>query len=424
MKAGSFSTAIVAGLVSLSIGVMIAAGAISTQHPRKLLAIVLVVGGLLGSRPFLRRGQLARLYSAFALMALNTAVMLLVLEAAATIANATLDSLQPRESVPPEIAEVGMTEVERSLYVGWMTRPFMGSAITISRDGLRETRPLARVAASGDNPRPIRVFAFGGSTMWGEGAADDQTIAAHVQSILSERTGHPVLVTNFGQRAWVSTQSVVKLLLELQKGNVPDVVLFYDGYNEVYAAYATGSVGVPERFVQEDNLLGWIKSLAAKTDTVILLKRMLQPGRDAASSDREVQVSPQEIVEAYRRNYLMVGALAEKFGFERLFYWQPQLVTGKKPLALEEQDILEHHKWLPQPVRSLTKSTYAEVAALSLTHGDLVDLSDALDSVVERVYIDPCHVNGRGNSYIADAMVERGLLRVVRARIASHEASR
>jgi hypothetical protein len=45
---------------------------------------------------------------------------------------------------------------------------------------------------------------------------------------------------------WVSTQSVIMLLRQLQHGNIPDVVVFYDGVNDTYAAYQQGFAGWPQ----------------------------------------------------------------------------------------------------------------------------------------------------------------------------------
>ena len=50
----------------------------------------------------------------------------------------------------------------------------------------------------------------------------------------------PVCVVNFGESGFVSTQGVIQLILELQSGNIPDLVIFYDGVNDVYAAYQSG----------------------------------------------------------------------------------------------------------------------------------------------------------------------------------------
>ena len=57
----------------------------------------------------------------------------------------------------------------------------------------------------------IRIFAFGGSTMWGEGSRDDYTIPSWLQRFIYQ-TPYRVRITNFGEDAYVSTQESDLLL--------------------------------------------------------------------------------------------------------------------------------------------------------------------------------------------------------------------
>src|SRR5215813_15469576 len=109
-------------------------------------------------------------------------------------------------------------------YVYWRRTPRRGQYINIGSDGLRNTINVS--TSEGASP-PIKVFMFGGSTMWGLGAGDDSTIP----SIFAEEAKNKGInceVVNFGQYAYVSTQEVIELTLQLQKGNIPDIVIFYD----------------------------------------------------------------------------------------------------------------------------------------------------------------------------------------------------
>ena len=94
----------------------------------------------------------------------------------------------------------------------------------MNQNGLRATwNPPPRDGA--DAPPPVRVFTFGGSTMWGWGARDDYTIASYLSKLLYEK-GYRAEVTNYGQIAYVSTQETIALLRCVQRGDVPDIVLF------------------------------------------------------------------------------------------------------------------------------------------------------------------------------------------------------
>src|SRR5262245_18562137 len=73
--------------------------------------------------------------------------------------------------------EIDEIEKKRSLrwqpYVFWRRIPHLGKYINITADGLRKTGDVT--TAEGDSS-PMKVFMFGGSTMWGYGAGDDFTI--------------------------------------------------------------------------------------------------------------------------------------------------------------------------------------------------------------------------------------------------------
>jgi lysophospholipase L1-like esterase len=80
--------------------------------------------------------------------------------------------------------------------------------------------------------------------VWGTGSPDWATTPAFLQSGLQALKGRPVRVVNFGESGWVSSQGLIELIWQLKSGNYPDLVLFYDGSNDVYAAYQSGRAGV------------------------------------------------------------------------------------------------------------------------------------------------------------------------------------
>src|SRR5262245_2132295 len=137
--------------------------------------------------------------------------------------------------------EIDEIEKGRSLrwksYVYWRRMPRHGDYINIDSDGLRRTNG---VTESGDSEGKMKVFMFGGSTMWGLGAGDDFTIPS-IFTREAKNKGINCEVVNFGQYAYVSTQGVIELVLQLQKGNIPDAVIFYDGVNDTFGAFQLGT---------------------------------------------------------------------------------------------------------------------------------------------------------------------------------------
>src|SRR5580704_13131667 len=93
-------------------------------------------------------------------------------------------------------------------YAYWIGGPYRGRYFNIDGSGLRVT--VAGKNSRGSRPGAIRVFMFGGSTMWGEGARDAYTIPSWLQRQL-DQTPSAVRVTNFGQDGYVSAQEMILL---------------------------------------------------------------------------------------------------------------------------------------------------------------------------------------------------------------------
>ena len=156
-------------------------------------------------------------------------------------------------------------------YVYWRRRPFASEFINVNEQGIRRTWQSPAVAGSVTSGEPtmvarpaaadgaaapatritldaeaaLRIFVFGGSTVWGTGARDDYTIPSCLARDLHAR-GIETAVFNFGESGYVNTQSLLALICELRDGNIPDVAIFYDGINDIFAAYQDGRAGLPQ----------------------------------------------------------------------------------------------------------------------------------------------------------------------------------
>ena len=98
-------------------------------------------------------------------------------------------------------------------------------------------QPTARSRGVEAEQKPVKLLMLGGSSLWGFGARDDQTIPSLLARKLHER-GLKVEVKNLAELGYVSTQEVIGLIRELQTGYRPDVVIFYDGVNDTTSAAA------------------------------------------------------------------------------------------------------------------------------------------------------------------------------------------
>jgi lysophospholipase L1-like esterase len=295
-------------------------------------------------------------------------------------------------------------------YVYWRRNPYRGRYVNVDRDGLRVTPPAAQPASQAGPP--LKVYMFGGSTLWGTGARDQFTIPARLARQLQDR-GIAAEVTNFGESGYVSTQEIVQLLVLLQSGRVPDLAIFYDGVNDTFSALQQRRAGIPQNEfnrAREFNLTQGTRYSALASGalsgsaTLRVLSRLqsrlgLRPARQRAQFDRDSLAVA--TVELYRSNLRLVKALAEAYGFRALFFWQPT-IFGKDTLTRYEA--VERLK--QRDVEGFFAKAYAAVPAIFGGEESFRDLSGIFAGETRPLYIDWSHLGESGNELVAARMVD------------------
>jgi hypothetical protein len=298
--------------------------------------------------------------------------------------------------------------------------PFKGETINVDQEGIRLT------PGADCGPHAFKVFAFGPSTMWGTGSPDWGTIPSHLQTGITQLKNGPICVVNFGESGYMSTQSVIELMLQLQLGNIPDVTLFFDGVADIYAAYQSGRAGVHENFDQIAAKLerrdipkqGPFFELLESSSLHLLAVRLVSTLRQEVP--RTLQLLTYEtmgidteslshaIIQTYLSNYKIVNGLAQKYGFQSFFFWPPHITMGDKPLTTEEWEL---KRSLDPALAKLYLSVYRKIEQLIPECKELIYLGAIYDGYKPLLWLDDAHVTPVGNELIAHKMIE-----VLRAR--------
>ena len=379
---------------------------------------IVVLIGVFGKRSI-------QIYRDIAVVFLNTILFILLLELGAIILGriSFRDRQAGIENLPYYAAQdwsrVYWDEaklaggVRYQPYTVWRHAPFQGETINFNQDGIRHT-PRADC-----QPKALKIFTFGGSTMLGWGAPDWGTIAAYLQTGLGELSEGPVCVINYGEDGYVSTQSLIALMLQLQSGNIPDIVIFYDGVNEVIAAYESGKpvahVTLPEitsRFEEQEN--PFVK-IGKATRIYSLSRRWLDVietenlgNRSDISVHQGTRIIPvqlaEEMMKAYLGNYELAGALAREYGFDYYFFLQPHLAVGEKSLTKEERAIKNR---MDPVLGELAIAFYGKVASVGPELEHFRNLADLFDDQDRLIWIDAVgHITPEGNHLVARAILE------------------
>lgn len=297
-------------------------------------------------------------------------------------------------------------------YNYWRRKPFNGKYINVDVNQRRKTIIENDIPIK-SNP-DYRVFMFGGSTMWGSGVRDKYTIPSLLGSYLSKE-GYAVEVINFGESGYVSSQEVIALMKQLRRKNIPNIVVFYDGVNDVFSSFQQGEAGLPQNEFnrakefntlksKKRSLLVFLESLKSLA-TVRFISDLTSPEHklNITYTDEELNKLAQETLDLYHENMRLVFSLGEQHDFKSLFYWQPT-VFDKRSLSDYENEREQDVDFL----RDFLKSVNKHVVTENIKHESLYyfDISNIFEDEKEPVYIDYCHVSEYGNSVIAKRMME------------------
>jgi len=300
-------------------------------------------------------------------------------------------------------------------HVLWRRAPTKGETINIDEQGIRVTPGADCKAGS------FKLFAFGGSTMWGTGSPDWATIPAYLQSGIKMMKDGPVCVVNFGESGFTSTQSVIELLVQLQAGNVPDAAIFFDGPNDVYVAYQSGRADVTENNDQlaarfnrkemgEKNPVIALLELSSLRKLAVSLVSKLRPEGQRAPKVLTYEtkgVDPtnlsNSVVHTYLSNYNIVEGVAQRYGFKFLFFWPPYIGVGNKPLTPAE---LELKRAVDPALAKLYLLTYRDIERLAPKRKNLFYLGQIFDGHEPLLWLDEVHVTPVGNELIAQQMLQ------------------
>ena len=131
-------------------------------------------------------------------------------------------SLENKELAQTVYLEKEKLRTQYVPYLGWSRLPFKGKTTNVNEEGDRVT-PITTKDPIG------HVRFFGGSTMWGSGVDDQNTIPAHFSTL------HPhYQVHNHGEAGFLSRQEIARLVNLVNQNKPMDIVVFYDGCNDVY----------------------------------------------------------------------------------------------------------------------------------------------------------------------------------------------
>jgi hypothetical protein len=251
---------------------------------------------------------------------------------------------------------------------------------------------------------------FGGSTTFGYGVADGETIPSFLQESL--RTCAPeVRVYNFGQGFFFSSQERILFESLLAAGHVPDAAIFIDGVNEFGAGpkdeppfardvermftYQQG--GSPksvllERLPMTHLARAMARKIAQRTGGGLANDRTIGVGM-ARASDRSIL---EPILDRWAANKSLIEAQAGHHSIATLFVWQPIPAYGYD---------LRHHPFHDAGSAPLALAGNGYRLMRERRHapslGNTLWLDDLQRAAQRPLYVDALHYTGSFSQRIA-----------------------
>ena len=324
----------------------------------------------------------------------------------------------PRANLPnyfnqTELAKIHFKEldkirVEYKAFVGWSSKPFQGRTIEIDSDGDR-LHQNKRFGKHSDRS----AYLFGGSTIWGLGTANEETIPALFNSI----SGMPTF--NKGEQGFTGHQSLVRLIEIINNEKNIDVIIFYDGVNDVSNLCRTesnvndhGWTALIKSKLEADsrktsNFFEYLDFMFLRgTQTLVskINRKVFQHAlKDESMNDESMNCDnnkekARQIAESMVKNWEIARDLAESRGILFRAILQPVAFIGTpkldhiQNLAPSEKELAKQYKTVYPIMQEIIQKR---------GHDWILDYTNMFSRDEYNIYIDFCHVSKNGNLIIA-----------------------
>lgn len=256
----------------------------------------------------------------------------------------------------------------------------------------------------------IRIAIIGSSAVWA--GKNKFSIAKRLEEYLQEYySGKAIKVINYGRQAYISAQELILLQRYILPLNF-DLVIVYNGFNDLWIAYQHESVGVPYLY---SNLKKYVNSNAKVLNIAYILNKLsgksavvnhlLKNSKKVNKIKARKNFSIEECAGEYRRNLYQMAILARAYNTKVIFSTQP-FIGIKGSIIGREKTFLS-----PEELSSMTVfyGYIADVAKKNAveTNCHYVNMFDCFHNVNEEVFSDAVHVYVRYNSLIARELADK-----------------
>lgn len=310
-------------------------------------------------------------------------------------------------------------------FIHFQERTCTGTYVNVDKAGFRHSSDQGPWPPNSEH---VNVFCFGGSTTFGYGVSDGQTVASHLQQALAHTSKRRICVYNFGVGWHFSTQERLRFEQLLAADIVPDIALFLDGINDATQACLNRPAFSPQLAAAFEQVQGFgAQGPASGTTRTGSLAESLfyrwPVGRLARRLTALQSVTTPETITldaktaarscaVYRWNRTLITAAAEARGVIPIFVLQPapghHLDESKHLFA--NADLCHNEALFYEALKQDRKTHPPEDSFLWC--------ADLCDTTAGPLYVDTCHYTNAFSQVIANDIVqkcnEKGLLKAIK----------
>lgn len=307
------------------------------------------------------------------------------------------------EKIKALYGELYQLDSEWTPFLHFRLKEFKGVYHNINSKGIRYTDNLSLKKQK----RPLKIFCMGGSTTLGTGARDENTIPSRLAKYIHEHfPNENIEITNFGCHGYSRSIENIQLQLELLKNNKPDIVIFYDGVNEIISAQENKKAGYPtnaanrqKEFKMGANYTKKLRLLFSSSK----IKRFITYLQRRVFKTKSMEVAQPEklsyeVVEQYTKSLKITKALSAEYNFTVYNFLQPVIYINK-PLSQHEEIMAKENEHF----KKLYHNSYELIQQKEELKQDstYINISNIFKRHEETIYTDFCHISEKGNDIIA-----------------------
>ncbi len=262
----------------------------------------------------------------------------------------------------------------------------------------------------------IRIVIIGGSTVFGWGVNEQETIPALLQNKIKVNSKKTVRVINAGIPWYASWHEAALVFFKITEMN-PDWIISVDALNDTaqgivpnWEPVSRGFLDPPtkvafQRLHSNREQHSFISEILSISQTYTYFIAKLQARKGIAKG-----VYHPELWDQYISLKEKIQALASAKNTRFTTFFQPVIVTGKNLTEKEIQNN-ETNMRLPE-FAEVFRKTYleGEGRALSAKNFRVISLKDVFKEIKETIYIDGQHYNAKGNEILANEIYNKEIV--------------